>query len=44
MTRRWYEGDCPFFNYRIIDSPQGGTALQHEDVIDCLWAFSRSLP
>lgn len=43
MTRRWYEGNCPFFDYRIIDSPQDGTALDHEDVIDCLWTFSRSL-
>lgn len=40
---RWYEGNCPFFDYRIIDSPQDGTALHYQDVIDCLWAFSRSL-
>jgi hypothetical protein len=43
ITHRWYEGNCPFFDYRIIDSPQDGTALHHQDVIDCLWAFSRSL-
>lgn len=22
MAHRWYEGNCPFFNYRIIDSPR----------------------
>ena len=43
LVHRWYEGNCPFFNYRIIDSPQDGTALSQRDVIDCLWAFSRSL-
>jgi len=43
-TYRWYEGNCPFFDYRIIDSPQDGTALGHRDVIDCLRAFSRGLP
>jgi hypothetical protein len=39
----WYEGNCPFFDYRIIDSPQDGTVLTHADVIECLWEFSRSL-
>lgn len=43
MTRAWYEGNCPFFNYRIVDSPQDGTALSHRDVIECLWEFSRVL-
>lgn len=43
LTHRWYEGNCPFFNYRIIDSPQDGTALNHKDVVNCLWAFSQSL-
>jgi len=43
LACRWYEGNCPFFNYRIIDSPQDGTVLNHRDVIDCLWGFSRSL-
>jgi hypothetical protein len=37
----WYEGNCPFFNYRIIDSPQDGTMLGHQDLVDCLMAFSR---
>jgi hypothetical protein len=43
LASRWYEGNCPFFNYRIIDSPQDGTTLTHKDVIDCLWDFSRGL-
>ena len=37
--RAWYEGDCPFFNYRIIDSPQDGTSLSHEDVLETVLAF-----
>ncbi len=24
FSLRWYEGNCPFFNYRIVDSPQDG--------------------
>lgn len=39
----WYEGNCPFFNYRIIDSPQDGTILSHEDIVACLMDFSREL-
>jgi len=36
----WYEGNCPFFNYRIIDSPQDGTLLAHQDVVGELLQFS----
>ncbi|OGD26333.1 MAG: hypothetical protein A2028_02710 [Candidatus Aminicenantes bacterium RBG_19FT_COMBO_59_29] len=43
MTHLWYEGNCPFFDFRIVDSPQDGTALAHADVIECLWEFSRAL-
>ncbi|MBN2409193.1 MAG: hypothetical protein JXE07_05600 [Candidatus Aminicenantes bacterium] len=43
LSHRWYEGNCPFFNYRIINSPQDGTALSHQDIVDGLMAFSRSL-
>ncbi len=39
---RWYEGNCPFFNYRIIDSPQDGTLLAHQDVVRELLEFSAS--
>ncbi len=40
LAYRWYEGNCPFFNYRIIDSPQDGTALDHEEVVALLLDFS----
>jgi hypothetical protein len=40
----WYEGNCPFFNYRIVDSPRDGTTLEYRDVLSCLTEFSRSLP
>jgi len=43
MARAWYVGNCPFFDYRIVDSPQEGTALNHKDVMECLWEFSRGL-
>jgi len=39
---RWYEGNCPFFNFRIIDSPQDGTLLAHQDVVQGLLEFSAS--
>lgn len=35
----WYEGNCPFFNYRIIDSPQAGTALGHDEIVEVVQAF-----
>jgi hypothetical protein len=43
MALRWYDGNCPFFNYRIIDSPQEGTVLAHQDVVDVLLSFSTGL-
>jgi hypothetical protein len=43
MVLRWYDGNCPFFNYRIIDSPQEGTVLAHQDVVDVLLSFSTGL-
>ena len=39
----WYDGDCPFFNYRIIDSPQDETALSHEEIVDLILAYSAGL-
>jgi hypothetical protein len=39
----WYEGNCPFFNFRIIDSPQDGTFLSQLEIVDLLQDFSRSL-
>jgi hypothetical protein len=44
VSQLWYEGNCPFFDCRIIDSPQDGTALKDEDVIACLRAFGRTEP
>jgi hypothetical protein len=40
---RWYDGNCPFFDYRIIDSPQDGTLLAHREVVECLMEFSRNV-
>jgi hypothetical protein len=42
FTERWYEGDCPLFNFRIIDSPQDTTSLLHQDILDTVLAFSQS--
>lgn len=40
---RWYGGNCPFFDYRIVDSPQDGTSLSHEEIVDALLSFSKNL-
>jgi len=40
---RWYDGNCPFFNYRIIDSPQDGSLLSQQEIIGLLQDFSRNL-
>jgi len=39
LAFRWYDGNCPFFNFRIIDSPQDGTSLGHEEVVKILLSF-----
>jgi hypothetical protein len=39
----WYDGNCPFFNYRIIDSPQDGTLLSQQEIVELLQEFSRNL-
>jgi hypothetical protein len=38
---RWYEGDCPLFDCRIIDSPRDGPALPAEEVLAEVLAFGR---
>lgn len=43
LAFRWYEGNCPFFNFRIIDSPQDGTALNHEEIVEAILFFSQHL-
>lgn len=40
ITERWYEGNCPFFNYRIIDSPRDGPSLTHLEVRETIFDFS----
>jgi hypothetical protein len=37
----WYEGDCPFFNYRIVDSPLDGTDLRPDEVLGAVLEFGR---
>lgn len=38
---RWYEGNCPFFNYRIIDSPQDETSLDHKEIVETILTFGQ---
>jgi len=40
-SSRWYEGNCPLFDHRIIDSPRDGPALTSEDVFEAVLAFGR---
>ncbi|MGQ9800906.1 MAG: hypothetical protein ACUVRL_04495 [Candidatus Saccharicenans sp.] len=40
---RWYEGNCPFFDYRIIDSPQDGPSLNHREILEAVFDFSRRI-
>ena len=40
---KWYDGNCPFFNFRIIDSPRGGTVLNHQEILETLFDFSKKL-
>jgi hypothetical protein len=41
-TERWYEGDCPLFNFRIINSPQDISSLTHQEIVDTILKFSHS--
>jgi len=43
LSFRWYDGNCPFFNFRIVDSPQDGTSLTHQEIVDTLFCFSKKL-
>lgn len=38
---RWYDGNCPFFNFRIIDSPQDVTSLSHEEIVGTILSFGQ---
>jgi hypothetical protein len=42
FTERWYEGNCPLFNFRIIDSPQDLSSLSHQEIVDTVMHFSQS--
>lgn len=39
----WYDGNCPFFNFRIIDSPQDGSSLSHTEIVETIKYFSQNL-
>ncbi len=41
LSQKWYDGNCPFFNFRIIDSPKDGTVLTHKEVVEILLNFSQ---
>lgn len=43
VSERWYEGNCPFFDYRIIDSPQDGPALTQQEVVEAVLDFSQQI-
>lgn len=43
LVYRWYGGNCPFFNFRIIDSPQDGSSLSHQEIVKTVMDFSRQL-
>ncbi len=43
LTYQWYDGNCPFFNYRIVVSPQDDSSLTHEEIVDTILSFSQSL-
>jgi len=38
---RWYDGNCPFFNYRIVVSPQDGTSLTYEEIMEAILFFGQ---
>jgi len=43
LNNKWYDGNCPFFNFRIIDSPKDGTVLTHQEILETLFDFSKRL-
>jgi hypothetical protein len=40
--QQWYDGDCPLFNFRIIDSPQDISSLSHQEIVDSIQEFCQS--
>lgn len=43
LNDRCYDGNCPFFNYRIIDSSQDGPSLKYQEIVDTLISFSQNI-
>jgi len=43
LPYQWYDGNCPFFNFRIVVSPQDDSSLTHEEIVDTILSFSRYL-
>jgi len=37
----WYDGNCPFFNFRIVDSPQDDTSLSHPEIVETILQFGQ---
>lgn len=42
FTQRWYDGNCPLFDFRIIDSPQDISSLSYREIVDTIHEFSQS--
>ena len=40
----WYDGNCPLFDFRIVDSPQDPTALDFDEVLALLLEFGGPPP
>jgi hypothetical protein len=36
---RWYGGDCPFFNHRLVVSPHEGTRLSSDEIVRAVMKF-----
>jgi len=36
-----YDGNCPSFNYLIVDSPQDVNSLTHGEIVETILIFSQ---
>lgn len=41
FAHRWYDGNCPFFNFRIVDSPQDESSLSHQEIVETVLKFAQ---
>lgn len=39
---RWYGGECPFFNHRLVVSPHEGTRLSHDEIAAAVLRFGEA--